>query len=70
MSRSRLLRFIKFPQDVMCTEYGKTRALRAGCMCVYTYVYTCVCASVCACVHACVYVKVPEVVGAVGADDA
>lgn len=68
MSRSRLLRFIKFPQDVMCTEYWKTCALRAGCMCVYTYVRArvCVCASVCARVHACVYVKVPEVVGSGG----
>lgn len=54
----------------MCTECGKTRALRAGCMCVYTYVHARVCVRLCACVHACVYVKVPEVVGTVGADDA
>lgn len=57
MSRSRLLRFIKFPQDVMCTEYGKTRALSAGCMCVYTYVcarvYVCVCVCMCACLCVC-----------------
>ena len=64
MSRSRLLRFIKFPQDVMCTEYWKTRALSAGCVRVYTYVRACV--YVCVCVCACVYVKVPEVVGSGG----